>query len=588
MIISNKDNESDKIIGKNNIIQKSYNINEDLYIINIYCSKDNSKIIFKVEQERIQTFYFYEKYDLKDFKQKYKQFISKDNIKNVFTFLKQIIERNSTKLEKNNLKMNIIIYNKSEEILSFSLRKKIVSQKRLNSLLIEQIENNKTKIKVIKKQSLQYDKSIKSQNDNIDNTNNRIEKINNNMQNIIEDIKNINCNINNLNELKKKIILNEENAKNNDNRKINKNNNIIKNINLIDKTEDNNNNNCNYNSNIYKDKITKIEKRNRIFFFWNTIIMTFIFYLFYNCNQINNNIIIEKKYSQKLNKKLKILNNLDNLSGQILSSFEVKMKKIIREVNNNNFYKNRNNKPNNIINYIKEQYKNDNTKKNNQKNNRNKNKEIKDNNFIYEDIDNQIKKGENKNKKIDNIIEIENNKKVITQKEKYILNNIEEINYLKKKIKDKIKYKIKDINFILKYKSDDLEYTDFYNNCKEVTQNLILIKYNEGKKVGIISNNIIDILNKIIINDYSKVDDNDDKNFIGYIFTPDNIDELNFKEFFNVYKVFISIYKEIYYFLIKNNHFNQSFNNKLNLEKNSDFIGKIDKIEIYQIKLIYK
>ena len=58
------------------------------------------------------------------------------------------------------------------------------------------------------------------------------------------------------------------------------------------------------------------------------------------------------------------------------------MKKIIREVNNNNFYKNRNNKPNNIINYIKEKYKNDNTKKKNQNNNRNKNKEIKNNNYI--------------------------------------------------------------------------------------------------------------------------------------------------------------------------------------------------------------
>ena len=483
--------------------------------------------------------------------------------------------------------MNIIIYNKSEEILSFSLRRKIVSQKRLNLLLVEQIQNNKSKIKALKKQNVKYDKSIKNQNDSIDNINNKIDLINNNIQNIIEDIKNINSNINNLNKIKEKKDLKYENINNlkdNDNKyaKINKNNrnNIIKDINLNDKNE--NNNNCF--SNIHK----KIEKTYKVFFFWNTIIMIFIIYLYYNCNQIKNDFSIEKKYSQKLNKKLKFLNYIDNLSEKDIFSFEAKMKNINTKVNNNNLNNNKNNKPNNIIGYIKEKYKNANDKKKNQNSNINKNKnkglknkERKDNIFIYDDIYEQIIKDKNRNEKKDNINEMENNKRDNIQNEKFILNNIEEINYFKKKIKDKIKYKIKDINFILQYKSDDLEHTDFYNNCKEISQNLILIKNNDGKKVGIISNNIIDILNNIIINNYSKDNDN---NFIGYIFGPDKIDEINFNDIFKIYKVFISIYKEIYYFLIKNNHFNQSLTNKLNLEENTNFVGKIDKIEIYQIK----
>ena len=563
MIINNKENENGQIIEKNNdIIQISFNIDEDIYIVNIYCSKDNSKIIFKLEKERIQTFYFYEKYDLKDFKQKNKQFFSKENIKDVFIILKQIIEKNSAKLEKNNIKINIIIFNKSEEIISFSLRKKIVSQKRFNQLLVEQIHNNKSKIKALKKQSVKYDKSLKNQNNNIDNINSSIDKINNNIQNIFEDIKIINNKINNLNEIKEKNGLNYENIKDNENkiRKINKNKNNIKenNMNLDEKKIDENN----YYSNSFKNQIKKIEKNNRVIFFWNIIIMIFIIYLYFNCNQLKNDFIEEKKYTQKL------------------FSFENKIKNLNLGINNKNLY---NIKKNNYLNN-KKKNKNINNKKRNQNNNiinkEFKNKKINENIIIYDDVDNNIKKEKNENEKIDNINK-EQNKKDVIQNERFILENIEEINYFKNKIKEKTKNNIKDINFILKYKSDDLEYTDFYNNCKEISQNLILIKNNKGKKVGIISNNIIDILNNITINNNSK----DNKNFIGYIFGQDQIDEINFNEIFKVYNVFISIYKEIYHFLIKNNHLNQSLENKLNSRENSNFVGKIDKIEIYQIKI---
>ena len=197
-----QENESDKENGKKDeesadVIKISVNIEEDKYIIKIYSSKDNSTIIFKVEQENIQTFYFYEKFDLRDFKQNNKEFISNENIKDVFNTLKNIIEKSSTKLEKQQLKMNITFSNKSGAIANFSLRKKLVSQNRLNSLLVEQIQENKSKLKALKKQAIKYDKLLQNHSDIITNINGKIELINNNIKYIINDINIINSTIKN-------------------------------------------------------------------------------------------------------------------------------------------------------------------------------------------------------------------------------------------------------------------------------------------------------------------------------------------------------------------------------------------------------
>ena len=54
-------------------------------------------------------------------------------------------------LEKNKMIMNII-FQKNNSKFSFSLRKKIVSQNRLNYELVGEIQENKAKIKLLKMQ----------------------------------------------------------------------------------------------------------------------------------------------------------------------------------------------------------------------------------------------------------------------------------------------------------------------------------------------------------------------------------------------------------------------------------------------------
>ena len=71
-IKDNTDENEHKEESNSDIIQISLNLEEENYIIKIYSSKDSSTMVFKLEQENIQTFYFYEKFDLHDFKEKNK------------------------------------------------------------------------------------------------------------------------------------------------------------------------------------------------------------------------------------------------------------------------------------------------------------------------------------------------------------------------------------------------------------------------------------------------------------------------------------------------------------------------------------
>ena len=130
---------------KNNILNFNVNINEDIYLIKIYPSKDNITIIFKIEKENIQTYYYFEKFDLKDFKQKNKIFLYDENIKDVFCTLKDNIDKFSIILSKNLFKIFIIFSNGNRYIVDFILRKKVLSKTRLNTLLIF-ITFNKYKI----------------------------------------------------------------------------------------------------------------------------------------------------------------------------------------------------------------------------------------------------------------------------------------------------------------------------------------------------------------------------------------------------------------------------------------------------------
>jgi hypothetical protein len=614
------------------IIKISLNIEEDKYTIKIYSSKDNSTIIFKIEQENIQTFYFYEKFDLRDFKQKHKEFLTNESIQDIFNTLKKIIEKNTTKLEKNQLKMNISFLNKSETIATFSLRKKLVSQNRLNPLLVEQIQENKSKLNTIKKQIVKFDKSIQNQNDTMNNLNSKMDLINNNIKNIISDINNINSIIKNFiqnEKIKNSINNNEEKTKNN-NKRANKNNNkdIIKkeNINTYINNKDNIFNvkkeenaydvkKENINFSCFKNTISKIERNNKILFLLDIIIYFLIFYLILYSNRLNNILQEEKTKNQKLLKRMSIFEIMDKISDEQFDYFEANMRKL----KDQNFNPNtKSNKSNRIIDKFKVKLKNSNNniktpfiKINNDNketaqfepnaNNANKKNEEIEKNINYQQpksikdkINNNQKdllQNENITKKSEDKHEIKGEKKDMVKNnnkkkdDKYILQTEEEINYFKNKIKEKATYKIKDVNLVLKYKSDDSSYNNFLKSCKSISENLILIKNKEGKKIGIFSKNIIGIFNSIINNNLSY----NNSNFIGYIFSQENVDEFYFKEFFGVYEAFVSVFKDIFTFLKKENQLSQLKNlDNSKLEDYHNYFGDIEKIEIYQIKYIIK
>ena len=78
---------------------------EEKYTINIYPSKDNINIIFKLQK---QNYYFLETFDLRDFKQKSKLFIDNINIHDIFFELKDISKVYFINMENKDIKMNII------------------------------------------------------------------------------------------------------------------------------------------------------------------------------------------------------------------------------------------------------------------------------------------------------------------------------------------------------------------------------------------------------------------------------------------------------------------------------------------------
>ena len=147
---------------EDNIIEISKNINEINFSLKIYFAKDKQSIIFKVEQDNIQTYYYYEKFYLLDFKNNNKRFNLMNNLNEIYLNIKYIVDKYSTKIEEEATnKIKIEFSNNSEIIATFSLRKKILSQNRLNPILEQQIQLNKNKIKAIKKQASKLEKSVK-------------------------------------------------------------------------------------------------------------------------------------------------------------------------------------------------------------------------------------------------------------------------------------------------------------------------------------------------------------------------------------------------------------------------------------------
>ena len=68
-----KENEKDfkETEESDNILKLPINLNEEeKYLLKIFPSKEGESLIFKLEKEKILTYYFYAKFNFRDFKKK--------------------------------------------------------------------------------------------------------------------------------------------------------------------------------------------------------------------------------------------------------------------------------------------------------------------------------------------------------------------------------------------------------------------------------------------------------------------------------------------------------------------------------------
>ena len=569
MDIKENDIEQKEMEESKDLLRLSIDLEKEKYLLKIFPSKDNVSIIMKLEKEKIETYYYYSKLDLKDLKIINKKFNFDNNIYYAFIRLKEIVQNYKCILEKEGMEMKILFKRENTEFsATFTVRKKIVAQNRLNLQLVQQIQENKSKIKILKKQITKLDKILQNKNDLIDNINTNIDKINN----IVNNINNNNGNIENhyLDNFKKNIISSNivNNTKNNKNSlskegenedededlikklyKINekenellkqnlslikenqpnkqeqenkkyitnnnkkKNKNKLKKIKLIPEEENKNQSSqeetlfCFENIDVYKNK--KIYETLIIF---NAITVLIIMYLLCSIYNLKSNLTFEKIKDQDLMKKLAFLSLLDDPSVDDDMGG-------MRE---------------NIVDFQLKHNDDDNTN-NNQK-------------FKF-----------NFGKK---------------KKEICLLNEEREKRYYKKHIKKRIHHRIKDINFEIKYNSkESYKYRSIYNNYKDLSEILILIKIKDGKKLGIFTNNII--LNEIE-QDFDTEDDND---YVGFVYNNDQIFEIELREFFENNGKYI---QNIYNYLkseslrIKNRYNNTS----------ARLLGDVEIFEIYKVKYI--
>ena len=251
--------KSEKEKESNDLLEIPITFEDEKYLLKIFPSKDNISIIFKLEKENIQTYYYYSKFKAKDFIPINENINSDTNIINIFIDLRKIIQLYNCSIEKKSIKVNILFTRKNNEnsTVIFSLKKKLVSQARLNSNLFEQILENKSKIKILKKKLVEMDKNIINKNDSIDIINNNIEEISDHINNINISINKENENSSLKEEKKENEILIENAYEANEKDKLL----LKKNLSLINenskdiKTEEKNNN--------YKKKKKKIKKQRR-------------------------------------------------------------------------------------------------------------------------------------------------------------------------------------------------------------------------------------------------------------------------------------------------------------------------------------
>ena len=527
-----KDNYNELKESKEKIecLKLQINLEGEKYLLKIFISNDKLSIIFLLEIEKIKTYYYYGKFYLNEFIKINKKFNSDKNIITAFNRLKDIVQNTICKLEKKSLKIKIyFIKNNSEFITIFILRKKRIEQKRLNFLLDKEIQENKVKIKLLKKQMIKLNKIIQDKNDLLDDINNNIIKLKNEINNLNNNLINDNNNnfengknINDKNSLKNKItnedkhkILKEDLMK----KKIQKNGvEKIKKEYTINLQKNNSNKDSNHQDTIYSFGDKEVIKDKKIYealIIFNIISVIIIIYLLSIISDLNSCLIYRMK-DQGILKKITILNILGNYSEDELGG--------IRD---------------NIIDF-----------------------QLKNNNKISKDEE-----------------ELNNPKKKLTyiirrnSKKKSLLYSGREKRFFRKHIKRKIHYRARDIDLNLIYNSfDSVKYNYLYFNISwdKNCDILIILKNKIGNRIAIFTNN----------NNFQGTNSNvKGSDYTGYEFKEGNIIENNLKEFNDKYFNYI---QNIIYFL-QNEKINLM--NKLN-NNSTQLLGDIDLFEIYSVNYV--
>lgn len=333
-----KKNEEKSKDEENDIIEVSQKTDETTYFLKIYYSKDKQSIIFKVEQENIQTYYYYEKYQLSDLKKGNNKFNKMNTLTEVYQNIKLISDKSTSKFEiESSNKIKISFLDKSQTLLDFTLRKKVISQNRLNSIIIRQLEENKTKIKSIKKNTNKIEKNINEQNESINDINTKMETISEKLENIIKEIDHIKNTVKNISTI---------------------------NHNKQDKCDDKNNKNKNSKES-HDDKhkntteIINNKKGNKscckiyeFIFMLNLTIIILIAYIFFKLKAIDEKGEIEKQKLYSLKDKYSFLNYLYGMTDQELLYIQKTYISGItqekeKEIKNNNEQENKNDIDNN-------------------------------------------------------------------------------------------------------------------------------------------------------------------------------------------------------------------------------------------------
>lgn len=518
MAIREDDNDINEGNNELNMIIIPINTKDEKYLLKI--SKGNETINFKLEKEKIQTYYYTENFDLKDFKQKNKLFLSDENIPELFAHLKEMHKNCIINLENRAMKIIINFQSNTDSkfTLNFTLIKKTVSQNELNPLLVEQIQKNRIKIQNIKKQIAKLSKEVQAKED-------LINEFNNNISNIETSINNANLNLNKLEEESNSNIKEEEEEE------FSKEDNSS----VQEKEPEQPQEVKRYISNNRKKKNRKQNKKIKM-------------------AQIASINAIEKKMNEQ--DEFFCFNSADIVGNKKAFEFLILFNLvtiIIIFILLGNIY------------FIKA--------------------DLEYQKLLEEDFMNRLAYSNEENDNEDDDDEELNLYKMNKEPNDYKNSLFENENlefYFKRAISQKVEIKIKDIDFVLKYSSitDPQGFNTFYNNCKGIYDNLILMRNSRGKKFALYSRNLYEILHGHASVNFIEIPNN----FVLYRFNTNDILQYSFRNIYEVYQLCTQTISK--YFLKERNSHKNKHNDNSNKEQfnGQQIFGKLVDIEIYQIK----